>query len=212
MIDHVTYGAGHFYISQTNKGGLILGGDIDMYILCAPRPADRRPCTNRRPGDGAAVVASAHAALWGSIMDMTMDGARSSTKRLWTMSTSTRWCYGGFKATPGSGWCFAHTIAEDVPHVFNAELSLSRFKTGHLLDEGGKADPQPALGRADDPLCCPYCGPRSHDEFRWCRRRHKDRPPLDAGAEATLTMSICAITRAASISSIGSISMAAGRS
>ena len=47
------------------------------------------------------------------------------------------WCYGGFKATPASGWTFAHTIAQDKPHELNAGYSLNRFNTGHLLDEKG---------------------------------------------------------------------------
>ena len=47
------------------------------------------------------------------------------------------WCYGGFKATPASGWTFAHTIAQDRVHELNAGYSLNRFNTGHLLDEKG---------------------------------------------------------------------------
>jgi sarcosine oxidase subunit beta len=47
------------------------------------------------------------------------------------------WCYGGFKATPASGWCFAHTIARDQPHALNAAFRLDRFATGHVLDEKG---------------------------------------------------------------------------
>ena len=46
---------------------------------------------------------------------------------------------GGFKATPGSGWAFAHTIANDAPHPLNAPFSLDRFYTGHLIDEHGAA-------------------------------------------------------------------------
>ena len=47
------------------------------------------------------------------------------------------WCYGGFKATPASGWTFAHTIAQDRVHELNAGYSLNRFSTGHLIDEKG---------------------------------------------------------------------------
>ena len=47
------------------------------------------------------------------------------------------WCYGGFKATPASGFCFAHTIARDEPHALNAAYRLDRFRTGHLIDEKG---------------------------------------------------------------------------
>jgi len=47
------------------------------------------------------------------------------------------WCYGGFKATPASGWTFAHTIAQDRVHELNAGYSLNRFSTGNLIDEKG---------------------------------------------------------------------------
>jgi glycine/D-amino acid oxidase-like deaminating enzyme len=47
------------------------------------------------------------------------------------------WCYGGFKATPASGWCFAHTIAHDRPHNLNAAYTLERFEAGGTIDERG---------------------------------------------------------------------------
>jgi len=47
------------------------------------------------------------------------------------------WCYGGFKATPGSGFVFAHTIAQDRPHPQNAALTLERFAEGRAIDERG---------------------------------------------------------------------------
>jgi len=49
------------------------------------------------------------------------------------------WGTGGFKATPGSGWAFAHTIAKDEPHKLNAAFSLDRFRSGFLIDEHGAA-------------------------------------------------------------------------
>jgi sarcosine oxidase subunit beta len=49
------------------------------------------------------------------------------------------WGTGGFKATPGSGWVFAHTIAHDAPHPLNAAFSLDRFRTGRLVDEAAAA-------------------------------------------------------------------------
>ena len=54
------------------------------------------------------------------------------------------WCYGGFKATPATGWAFAHTMATGQPHELNAELSLDRFHSGRILDEKG-AGPYPWL-------------------------------------------------------------------
>jgi sarcosine oxidase subunit beta len=71
-------------------------------------------------------------------MDMTMDGSpiidRTPVEGLYL---NCGWCYGGFKATPASGWCFAHTIARDEPHALNAAYRLDRFATGHLIDERG---------------------------------------------------------------------------
>ena len=52
------------------------------------------------------------------------------------------WCYGGFKATPASGWCFAHTIARDSPSEYNKAFTLGRFKQGRPIDERG-AGPTP---------------------------------------------------------------------
>jgi sarcosine oxidase subunit beta len=50
---------------------------------------------------------------------------------------NTGWNYGGFKATPASGWCFAYTIAQDRAHDFNAAFRLDRFRSGHIIDEKG---------------------------------------------------------------------------
>jgi sarcosine oxidase subunit beta len=136
----VTYGAGHLYISQSDKGGLVFGGDIDGYNSYAQR--GNLPIVE----DVAATAVAMFPSLsrlrllrsWGGIMDMSMDGSpiidRTPKPGLYL---NAGWCYGGFKATPGSGWCFAHTIAKDAPHALNAEFSLDRFRTGALLDERG---------------------------------------------------------------------------
>ena len=82
---------------------------------------------------------------WGGIMDMSMDGSpiidRTDIDGLYL---NCGWCYGGFKATPASGFCFAHTIAENAPHELNAPYRLDRFATGHLINEHG-AGAQPNL-------------------------------------------------------------------
>ena len=71
-------------------------------------------------------------------MDMSMDGSPIISKTpIDQLYLNGGWCYGGFKATPGSGWCFAHTIARDEPHRFNAEFTLERFREGRMLDENG---------------------------------------------------------------------------
>ena len=75
---------------------------------------------------------------WGGIMDMSMDGSPIIDKsHIQGLYLNFGWCYGGFKATPVSGWTFAHTIAQDRPHKLNEKFSLNRFNTGHLIDEKG---------------------------------------------------------------------------
>lgn len=146
MLDTVvTYGAGHFYISQSDKGGLVFGGDLDGYNSYAQRgnlPLVSDVCSNAMammPSVGRLKVLRS----WGGVMDMTMDGSPIIAKtRVTGLYLNGGWCYGGFKATPGSGWVFAHTIAEDTPHPLNECFSLERFATGHLIDERG-AGPVP---------------------------------------------------------------------
>jgi glycine/D-amino acid oxidase-like deaminating enzyme len=75
---------------------------------------------------------------WGGIMDMSMDGSPIIDRTpIGGLFLNAGWCYGGFKATPASGWCFAHTIATGTPHQLNAAYRLDRFATGHLIDESG---------------------------------------------------------------------------
>ncbi len=141
MVDGViTYGAGHFYISQSDKGGLVFGGDIDGYNSYAQRGS--MPVVEDVLESGMALMPRLGRLRvlrqWGGIMDMSMDGSpiidRTPVDGLYL---NAGWCYGGFKATPASGWCFAHTIARDAPHFINSELRLDRFATGALLDERG---------------------------------------------------------------------------
>jgi sarcosine oxidase subunit beta len=82
---------------------------------------------------------------WGGVMDMSMDGSPIIDKTpIDGLYLNAGWCYGGFKATPASGWCFAHTIAQDAPHALNAGFRLDRFATGRVIDEKG-AGAQPNL-------------------------------------------------------------------
>ena len=75
---------------------------------------------------------------WGGIMDMSMDGSPIIDKtHIEGLYLNCGWCYGGFKATPASGWTFAYTIAQDRVHELNAGYSLNRFSTGNLIDEKG---------------------------------------------------------------------------
>ena len=143
----VTFGAGHFYISQSDKGGLVFGGNIDGYNSYAWR--GNLP-TIEEVMEGAMALWPAIGRVrvlrhWGGLMDMSMDGSpiidRTPIEGLYL---NCGWCYGGFKATPASGWCFAHLIARDEPHEVGRELRLDRFATGRLLDENG-AGAQPNL-------------------------------------------------------------------
>jgi sarcosine oxidase subunit beta len=143
----VTFGAGHFYVSQSDKGGLVFGGDPDGYNSYAQRgnlPTVEDVCESAMailPMVGRLRVLR----TWGGIMDMSMDGSpiidRTPVEGFYL---DAGWCYGGFKATPASGWCMAHLLARDEPHPVAAAYRLDRFATGHLIDEKG-AGAQPNL-------------------------------------------------------------------
>ena len=77
---------------------------------------------------------------WGGIVDTTPDACPIISKtKVKGLYFNCGWGTGGFKATPGSGNVFAHTIANDEPHPLNKAFSLDRFSTGHLIDEHGAA-------------------------------------------------------------------------
>jgi len=136
----VTSGAVHFYVSQSDKGELVLGGDLDMYNsygqLSNLPPIEHAvqslvalfPCFSRLR----------MLRTWGGVMDMSLDGSPIIGKSpIDNLYLNCGWCYGGFKATPASGWCFAHTIAQDRPHALNAAFTLDRYAQGRTLDERG---------------------------------------------------------------------------
>jgi sarcosine oxidase subunit beta len=141
LVDHVlSFGAELFYISQSDKGGLVFGGHIDGF----------NSYTQRGQLPKVQTVAECAVALmpcisrlrllrhWAGIQDMTPDGSpficRTAVSNLYLNGG---WCYQGFKATPASGWCFAHTIAHDEEHELNRCFSLDRFEKGRELDEFG---------------------------------------------------------------------------
>ncbi len=141
MIDGVvTFGAGHFYVSQSDKGGLVFGGDIDGYNSYAQR--GNLPVVEDVAEGGMALMPRIGRLRllrqWGGIMDMSMDGSpiidRTPVEGLYL---NCGWCYGGFKATPASGWCFAHLIARNEPHEVARALRLDRFERGYPVDEKG---------------------------------------------------------------------------
>jgi len=136
----VTFGAGHFYISQSDKGGLVFGGDLDGYNSYAQR--GNLPMMKHVMAGGMAIMPSIGRVRmlrqWGGIMDMSFDGSPFICKTpIDGLYLNGGWCYGGFKATPASGWCFAHTIAKDEPHALNAGFTIDRFKQGRMIDEKG---------------------------------------------------------------------------
>ncbi|MEO0369313.1 MAG: sarcosine oxidase subunit beta family protein [Pseudomonadota bacterium] len=132
----------HGYISQSDKGDLVIGAGIDSWngygqrgsfsiiehTMCAILemfPIFSRVKMNRQ---------------WGGIVDICPDAcpilSKTPVKGLYF---NCGWGTGGFKATPGSGWVFAHTMAHDEPHEINAPFSLDRFISGKLIDEHGAA-------------------------------------------------------------------------
>lgn len=132
----------HGYISQSDKGDLVIGAGIDSYNGYGQRgsfitiehtmsailelfPIFSRVRMNRQ---------------WGGIVDTCPDACPIISKTpVEGLYFNCGWGTGGFKATPGSGWVFAHTVANDQPHELNAPFSLERFVTGALIDEHGAA-------------------------------------------------------------------------
>ena len=141
VINHViSFGMGHFYISQSDKGGLVFGGDLDFYASYAAR--GNLPMAEHVMEAGMALMPMIGRAKvlrsWGGIMDMTPDGSPIIDKTpIGGLYIDCGWNYGGFKAVPASGWFMAHLMATDQPHPVAAKFRLDRFATGHLLDEEG---------------------------------------------------------------------------
>ncbi len=141
VIDSViSFGMGHFYISQSDKGGLVFGGDIDMYASYAAR--GNLPMVEHVMEAGMTLMPMIGRAKvlrsWGGIMDMTPDGSPIIDKTpIDGLFVDAGWNYGGFKATPASGWCMAHLMATGQSHDVARRFRLDRFRTGHVMDEEG---------------------------------------------------------------------------
>ncbi len=128
VINHVvSFGMGHFYMSQSDKGGLVFGGDLDFYASYAAR--GNLPMVEHVMEAGMALMPMiGHARLlrsWGGIMDMTMDGSPIID------ATQVEGLYFN------GGWCFAHLLATGAPHKAAAKLRLDRFARGAVIDEEG---------------------------------------------------------------------------
>jgi len=143
----VTFGAGHFYVSQSDKGGLVFGGDMEPFPSYAQRGSvhvaqDVAECAMAvMPMIGRLRILRS----WGGIMDMTMDGSPIiDVTPVEGLLLNGGWCYGGFKATPAAGWCLAHLLATGASAPEAAAYRLDRFASGAVIDEKGMG-PQPNL-------------------------------------------------------------------
>jgi sarcosine oxidase subunit beta len=137
MSNHV-----HVYVSQAHKGELVMGAGIDTYNSYGQRGSvhviedQMAAALELFP-----IFAGAHLIrTWGGIVDVTPDASPIiGTTPLENLFVNCGWGTGGFKATPGVGWVFAHTIATGEPHPLNEAFGLERFTTGALIDEHGAA-------------------------------------------------------------------------
>ena len=132
----------HAYISQTDRGELLCGAGVDAYNGYAQRGS---PSTLEHAVSALVEMFPCFSRVrmlrqWGGTVDTCPDACPiigpTPVKGLYF---NCGWGTGGYKSTPGSGWVFAYTIAQDRPHPLNAPFSLRRFTTGHLIDEHGAA-------------------------------------------------------------------------
>ena len=136
----VTFGAGHFYVSQSDKGGLVFGGGIDGYNTYGQRGT--LPMAEEVAAAGLTLMPGLARLKvlrqWGGVMDMTMDGSPIISKTpVAGLLINGGWCYGGFKAIPAGGMTTAYLIARGEPHPVAAHLDLGRFAAGRTVDERG---------------------------------------------------------------------------
>ncbi|MGG5819965.1 sarcosine oxidase subunit beta family protein [Falsiroseomonas sp. HW251] len=136
----VTYGAGHFYVSQSDKGGLVFGGPTDGHNSYAQR--GNLPVVEEVLSAGATLMPRLKRLRvlrqWGGVMDMSMDGNPIvSATPVENLYLNGGWCYGGFKAVPAGGLCTAHLVATGTPHSLAAHFGLTRFREGRTIDERG---------------------------------------------------------------------------
>ncbi|MGH3495831.1 MAG: FAD-dependent oxidoreductase, partial [Sciscionella sp.] len=132
----------HVYVSQAHKGELVLGAGIDQFNSYAQRGGLRIIEQQMSAAlELFPIFARAHVLrTWGGIVDVTPDAsAIMGLTPIDNLYINCGWGTGGFKATPGVGWCYAHTIAHGAPHPLAAPFTLDRFTSGALVDEHGAA-------------------------------------------------------------------------
>ncbi|GAA5107150.1 sarcosine oxidase subunit beta family protein [Haloechinothrix salitolerans] len=132
----------HVYVSQAHKGELVMGAGIDSYNGYGQRGSFH--IIERQMSAALElfpIFARAHLLrTWAGIVDVSPDASPIiGLTPVDGLYLNCGWGTGGFKATPGVGDCFAHTIANDKPHPYNEPFSLERFTTGALVDEHGAA-------------------------------------------------------------------------
>ncbi len=132
----------HAYISQSDKGELVIGAGTEQYVSYAQRgPLHTVEHTLAAICEMFPMFTRMKMLRnWGGCVDVTPDRSPILGKTpIQGLYLNAGWGTGGFKATPGAGHLLAHTIAKDAPHEINAPFSLSRFQTGRLIDEAAAA-------------------------------------------------------------------------
>ena len=141
MIDTVIMSQSlHCYISQSDKGGIVLGGDPDQFPSYAQRGLPVR--IEKAAAEAIALVPALSrlrmVRCWSGTTDMSFDGSPIiSALPVDQLYLNGGWCYGGFKATPASGWTYAHLLATGQSHPLAAPFALDRFVRGATIDESG---------------------------------------------------------------------------
>jgi sarcosine oxidase subunit beta len=132
----------HAYISQSDKGELVIGAGTDAYTSYTQRGALH---INTHTLDAICELFPQFRRLrmlrnWGGVVDVTPDRSPIIAKTpVPGLYVNCGWGTGGFKATPGSAHLFAWTIARDEPHRINAPFTIERFRDGRLIDEAAAA-------------------------------------------------------------------------
>ena len=132
----------HAYVSQSDKGELVIGAGTDSYVSYTQKGSHNIVEETLRAILELYPIFSRMKMLrqWGGIVDICPDASPIISKtQIKGLYFNCGWGTGGFKATPGSGDLFAHTIANDEPHKLNAAFNLNRFVSGDLVDEHGAA-------------------------------------------------------------------------
>jgi sarcosine oxidase subunit beta len=132
----------HVYVSQADKGEFVMGAGIDAYNGYGQR-GSFHVIEHQMAAAVELFPVFAHASLlrtWGGIVDVCPDASPIlGTTPIPGLFLNCGWGTGGFKATPGSGWVFADTIAHERPHPMAEPFALERFTSGALIDEHGAA-------------------------------------------------------------------------